>query len=56
LHAEIVKIIKSADMQERFAKLGLDPSGMTPAELAKFQASEIAKWAAVIKAANINIE
>jgi tripartite-type tricarboxylate transporter receptor subunit TctC len=56
LHAEIVKIIKSADMQERFAKLGLDPSGMTPAELPKFQASEIAKWAAVIKAANINIE
>jgi tripartite-type tricarboxylate transporter receptor subunit TctC len=56
LHTEIAKIIKSAEMQERFAKLGLDPSGMTPTELAKFQASEIAKWAAVIKAANIKIE
>jgi tripartite-type tricarboxylate transporter receptor subunit TctC len=56
LHTEIVKIIKSAEMQERFAKLGLDPSGMTPAELAKFQASEIAKWAAVIRAGNIKIE
>jgi tripartite-type tricarboxylate transporter receptor subunit TctC len=56
LHTEIAKIIKSAEMQERFAKLGLDPSGMTPAELAKFQTSEIAKWAAVIKAANIKIE
>jgi tripartite-type tricarboxylate transporter receptor subunit TctC len=56
LHTEIAKIIKSAEMQERFAKLGLDPSGMPPAELAKFQASEIAKWAAVIKAGNIKIE
>jgi tripartite-type tricarboxylate transporter receptor subunit TctC len=56
LHTEIAKIIKSADMQERFAKLGLDPSGMTPAELAKFQASEITKWAAVIRAGNIKIE
>ncbi len=56
LHAEIAKIIKSAEMQERFAKLGLDPSGMTPSELAKFQASEISKWAAVIKAGNIKLE
>jgi tripartite-type tricarboxylate transporter receptor subunit TctC len=56
LHTEIAKIIKSAEMQERFAKLGLDPSGMSPADLAKFQASEIAKWAAVIRAGNIKIE
>jgi tripartite-type tricarboxylate transporter receptor subunit TctC len=56
LYTEIAKIIKSAEMQERFAKLGLEPSGMLPADLAKFQANEIAKWAAVIKAGNIKIE
>ncbi len=56
LHTEIAKIIKSAEMQERFAKLGLDPSGMTPADLAKFQASEITKWAAVIKSGNIKVD
>jgi tripartite-type tricarboxylate transporter receptor subunit TctC len=56
LHTEIAKIIKSAELQERFAKLGLDPSGMTPDELAKFQTSEIAKWATVIKSGSIKIE
>ena len=56
LHAEIAKILKDPEVQERLAKLGLDPSGMTPAELAAFQKVEIDKWAKVIKAANIKID
>ena len=56
LHAEIAKILKEPDVQERLAKLGLDPSGMAPAELAAFQKAEIDKWAKVIKAANIKID
>ncbi|HVJ76177.1 MAG TPA: tripartite tricarboxylate transporter substrate binding protein [Casimicrobiaceae bacterium] len=56
LHAEIAKILKEPEVQERLAKLGLDPSGMTPAELAAFQKAEIDKWAKVIKAANIKID
>jgi tripartite-type tricarboxylate transporter receptor subunit TctC len=56
LHAEIPKILKSPEMQERLAKLGMDASGMTPAELAAFQKAEIEKWARVIKAANVKID
>jgi tripartite-type tricarboxylate transporter receptor subunit TctC len=56
LHAELAKILKDPEVQERLAKLGLDPSGMTPAELAAFQKAEIDKWAKVIKAANIKID
>ncbi|MEO8487942.1 MAG: tripartite tricarboxylate transporter substrate binding protein [Betaproteobacteria bacterium] len=56
LHAEIAKILKEPEVQERLAKLGLDPSGMTPAELSAFQKTEIDKWAKVIKAANIRID
>ena len=56
LYAEISRILKEPDTQERLAKLGLDPSGMPPAELAAFQKSEIEKWAKVIKAANIKID
>jgi len=43
-------------VKDRLAKLGLDPSGMTPAELSAFQKTEIDKWAKVIKAANIKID
>ena len=56
LHTEIAKILKEPEVQERLAKLGLDPSGMTPAELSAFQKAEIEKWAKVIKAANIKID
>ena len=56
LYAEIARILKEPDVQERLAKLGLDPSGMPPAELAAFQKAEIEKGAKVIKAANIRID
>jgi len=56
LYTEIAKILKEPEVQERFAKLGLDPSGMPPADFAAFQKAEIEKWAKVIKAANIRID
>jgi tripartite-type tricarboxylate transporter receptor subunit TctC len=56
LHAELAKILQDPEVRDRLAKLGLDPSGMTPAELAAFQKAEIEKWAKVIKAANIKID
>ena len=56
LHAELAKILQDPEVKDRLAKLGLDPSGMTPAELTAFQKAEIDKWAKVIKAANIKID
>jgi tripartite-type tricarboxylate transporter receptor subunit TctC len=35
--------------QERLKTLGLDPVLSTPAELARYQATEITKWAKVVK-------
>jgi tripartite-type tricarboxylate transporter receptor subunit TctC len=49
LHAEIVRIFKLPDVQEKLAKLGLDPILGGPDELARHQQAEIAKWAQVVK-------
>jgi tripartite-type tricarboxylate transporter receptor subunit TctC len=56
LYTEIAKILKSPEMQERLASLGMEASGMSPAEFAAFQRSEIEKWARVVKAANVKID
>jgi tripartite-type tricarboxylate transporter receptor subunit TctC len=56
LYAEIAKIIKSPEMQERLANLGMEASGMAPADLAAFQKAEIDKCAKVVKAANVKID
>jgi tripartite-type tricarboxylate transporter receptor subunit TctC len=56
LYTEIARILKSPDMQERLANLGMEASGMTPTEFGTFQKAEIEKWARVIKAANVKID
>jgi tripartite-type tricarboxylate transporter receptor subunit TctC len=56
LHKEIRAILTQADMQERLKSFGMQPADMTTAEIAAFQKAEVAKWAQVIKAANIKPE
>ncbi|WP_454763964.1 Bug family tripartite tricarboxylate transporter substrate binding protein [Cupriavidus campinensis] len=56
LAAEIGKIIRQPDIKARLAGMGVEPSGAGPAELASFQKSEVAKWANLIKVANIHLE
>ena len=56
LHAEIMKILRTAEMQERLKTLGMQPSAMTPDQVAAFQQAEVDKWAQVIKAAGIKLE
>jgi tripartite-type tricarboxylate transporter receptor subunit TctC len=56
LYTEISGILKQPDVQERLAKLGVDPSGMTPQQFAAFQAAEIAKWAKVVKEAKVRVD
>jgi tripartite-type tricarboxylate transporter receptor subunit TctC len=56
LSAEIAKIIQQPDFKARLATLGVEPSGAGPAELAAFQKAEVAKWAQLIKTANIKAE
>jgi tripartite-type tricarboxylate transporter receptor subunit TctC len=51
-----INATKSAPAQAFFKTTGIEPWTTTSAELARFQASESAKWARVIKAAGIQPE
>ena len=53
LNGEIVKALAAAEVKKRFLELAADPIGSAPAELAKYNRSEIAKWARALKAAGI---
>ena len=56
LSGEVVKIMRVPDVRERFAGDGFEPAGQGPAEFAKFLREEIAKWARVVKTADIKPE
>lgn len=56
LNAETVKAVNGADVKERYAKLGVEPFGMTPAEAGEFMKSERERWGRVIRDAKIRVE
>ena len=56
LSSAMAAAIKRPDVRERFAQLGIDPVGNSPAEFRKFLENEVAKWAKVIKTANVKID
>jgi tripartite-type tricarboxylate transporter receptor subunit TctC len=56
LHAEVRKVIARPEVQEKLQGFGMEPSDMSPAQLAEYQKAEVAKWAQVIKAAGIKAE
>jgi len=56
LSTEVIKAINDPEVKSKLVAQGIEPSGMTPAELSAFQKSEIDKWARVIKAGNIKID
>jgi tripartite-type tricarboxylate transporter receptor subunit TctC len=53
LNKELNKILRTFEVQQRFAAQGLIPGGGTPGELGKFLNAEIAKWGALIKEVGI---
>jgi tripartite-type tricarboxylate transporter receptor subunit TctC len=56
LNREIKAIVALPDIKERFEVLGLDPVANTPEEFATQIKVEIAKWAKVIRDANIKMD
>ena len=56
LNAELVRALKLPDVRERLLSQGSEPVGDSPEQFAAFVKSEHAKWAKVIKAANIKVE
>jgi len=56
LNAELGKAFAAADLRERLAASGIEPMTGTPEQFGNFIRSETARYAKVIKAANITIE
>jgi tripartite-type tricarboxylate transporter receptor subunit TctC len=56
LHGEVVKAMNVPDIREKLVAQGTDPVGSTPEDFGEFMKSETAKWAKVIKAANIRAD
>lgn len=56
LHREIVSVLRMPDVKEKLAAQGTDPVGSSPEEFGAFMTAETAKWALVIKEANIRAE
>ena len=56
LHRDMVAVLQTAEMKERFAADGGDAVGNSSEEFARFIRSELEKWARVAKAAGIKPE
>ncbi len=56
LNAEVNKLLRSADIVERFAVQGIDVIGGSPAEFAAFIRQDVAKYAKLVKTAGIKID
>jgi tripartite-type tricarboxylate transporter receptor subunit TctC len=56
LNAEINKVLSRADVKEAWAKQGVEPLVMSPAEFDKYLRADVEKWAQVIKEANIKVQ
>src|SRR3954462_13962498 len=52
-HGALVKALADADVQKRFAELGVEGRASSPKELADFYASETKRWTAVVERAKI---
>jgi tripartite-type tricarboxylate transporter receptor subunit TctC len=56
LHADVIRALRSPDIVQRLASQGVDSIGSSPSELAAFLRQDIAKYAKLVKAANITID
>ena len=56
LNAELVKVLNSAEMKERFAKQGTEVRTGTPESLGQWMTTEQAKWAKVVKESGAKFE
>ena len=56
LHTETVKILRMPDVKERMAAVGAETVGNSPEEFATFIRTERAKYAKIVKDANIKLD
>ena len=56
LNAQLIKVLNTAEMKERFAKQGTEVRTDTPESLGKWMSAEQAKWAKVVKDSGAKFE
>jgi tripartite-type tricarboxylate transporter receptor subunit TctC len=56
LNGELVRVLNTADMKERLAKLGTEVRAGTPESFGKWLGTEQAKWAKVVKESGVKFE
>ena len=56
LNAELIKVLNTPEMKERFAKQGTEVRTDTPESLGKWMTTEQAKWAKVVKESGAKFE
>jgi len=56
ISADIAEAIRSPDVRKRFDDLSAEPVGSDPEAMARFRDEEVARWRAVIKAADVRLE
>lgn len=56
LQREVAATLQAPDLLERFASIGAEPVGSTPAEFVERIRSDAKRWAEVIRAANVKVQ
>jgi tripartite-type tricarboxylate transporter receptor subunit TctC len=56
LYADTVKSLRQDDVREKLANVGAETVGNSPEEFSAFIRAETAKYAKIVKAANIKLE
>ena len=56
LNTEIVKIVKTEDMQNRLRTFGLTPTGTSAEHLSKQLAADFAYWGKIVRELNVKVE
>jgi len=56
LNEEVVRIVRTPEVRDKFTGLGIDAVGNSPEEFATFIRAEVAKWAKVVKASGARVD
>ena len=56
LNAAIVKALNQPDIRQRLAEQGSDPAGNSPAEFRQFIATEVDKWANIVRISGAKVD